>query len=115
MSEVKSRPAAPRGRGSTRSGRGGYNTRGRGGSRQTNGAKPDVPDDSTTTFEDEGEIGELKSKFSSQMSTLKEMFPDWTNEDLVFALQETDGDLEGTIGRISEGTCSFVRRSWVFD
>lgn len=31
------------------------------------------------------------------------MFPDWTDEDIVFALQETDGNLEATIDRISEG------------
>lgn len=34
------------------------------------------------------------------------MFPDWTDEDIVFALQETDGDLQATIERISEGIVS---------
>ena len=41
--------------------------------------------------------------YASKLSTIKEMFPDWTDEDLVFALQETNGDLERTIDRISEG------------
>lgn len=104
MSEVKSRPSVPRGRGSSR-GRGGYSSRGgRGGSRQANGHKEEVPAD--TPFEDQGELGDLKKMYASKLSTIKEMFPDWTDEDLVFALQETNGDLERTIDRISEGTYS---------
>lgn len=53
--------------------------------------------------EEEGELGELKKMYASKLSTIKEMFPDWTDEDIVFALQETDGNLEGTIDRMSEG------------
>ena len=102
MSEVKSRPSAPRGRGSAR-GRGGYSSRGgRGGSRQANGHKEEIPTDSS--YEEGGELGDLKKMYASKLSIIKEMFPDWTDEDLVFALQETNGDLEGTIDRISEGT-----------
>lgn len=106
MSEVRSRPSGPRGRGSTRGSRGGgYNGRsGRGGSRQVNGDKSEV--EPAPTCEDEGDIGQLKKQYSSELSTIKEMFPDWTNEDIVFALQETGGDLEGTIERMSEGICS---------
>ncbi|KAL8960777.1 MAG: hypothetical protein Q9183_005406, partial [Haloplaca sp. 2 TL-2023] len=52
--------------------------------------------------EDAGELGELKRMYSSKLSTIKEMFPDWTDEDVVYALQETDGNLEATIGGISE-------------
>ena len=104
MSEVKSRPSGPRGRGSAR-GRGGYSGRGgRGGSRQANGHKEELP---TETFsEDEGELGDLKKLYAPKLSMIKGVFPNWTDEDLVFALQETDGDLEGTIDRISEGTYS---------
>ena len=101
MSEVKSRPSAPRGRGSGR-GRGGFSTRGgRGGSRQANGHKEEVPPE--TSYEDEGELGNLKKIYAPKLNTIKEMFPHWTDEDLVFALQETNGDLERTIDRISEG------------
>lgn len=104
MSEVKSRPSAPRGRGSGR-GRGGYSSRGgRGGSRQANGHKEEIPTE--IPYEDEGELGDLKKMYAPKLSTIKEMFPDWTDEDLVFALQETNGDLEGTIDRISEGNIS---------
>ena len=101
MSEVQTRPPA-RGRGSSRGGRGGLSSRGgRAGYRQTNGIKP--AEDTSTVFEDEGELGELKKHYASKLSTIKEMFPDWTDEDVVFALQETDGNLESTIDRISEG------------
>jgi hypothetical protein len=102
MSEVQSRPSAPRGRGSARGGRGGFSSRGgRSGARPGNGEKTDLQP--TPSHEDEGEIGQLKKRYASKLSTIKEMFPDWTDEDIVFALQETDGDLEGTIEQISEG------------
>ena len=102
MSEVKSRPSGPRGRGSGRGGRGGYSSRGgRGGSRQTNGDKLDTVE--ATSYEDEGELGELKKQYAPKLTTIKEMFPDWTDEDIIFALQETDGNLESTIDRMSEG------------
>lgn len=102
MSEVQSRPSAPRGRGSARGGRGGFSSRGgRSGARSGNGENTDLQP--TSSFEDEGEIGQLKKRYASKLSTIKEMFPDWTDEDIVFALQETNGDLEGTIEQISEG------------
>ncbi|KAI4285839.1 MAG: hypothetical protein L6R35_004575 [Caloplaca aegaea] len=105
MSEARSRPSGPRGRGSARGGRGGYTSRpSRGPSRQTNGDTSEpIPD---SNLEEEGEIGELKKMYSSKLSTIKEMFPAWTDEDIVFALQETDGNLEGTIDRMSEGNIS---------
>lgn len=103
MSEAPSRLSAPRGRSSGRGGRGSYSSRGgRGGSRQTNGDRTELAP--STTYEDEGEIGQLKKQYASQLITVKEMFPDWTDEDIVFALQETDGDLESTIEQITEGT-----------
>jgi hypothetical protein len=102
MSEVQSRPAAPRGRGSARGGRGGFSSRGGRGGRghATNGDKTGP---ATTSIEDEGEVGILKKQYGSKVSTIKEMFPGWTDEDVVFALQETDGDLETTVDRITDG------------
>jgi hypothetical protein len=101
MSEVQSRPSAQRGRGgSSRGGRGGF-SRGRGGrSHTTNGDKLDV---AAPSIEEAGEVGQLKKKYGSKVATIKEMFPDWTDEDVVFALQETDGDLETTVDRITDG------------
>ncbi len=103
MSEVQSRPAAPRGRGSARGGRGGFSSRGRGGrgGHATNGDKSDTAP--TASIEDEGEVGQLKKQYGTKVATIKEMFPDWTDEDVVFALQETDGDLETTVDRITDG------------
>jgi len=105
MSEVQSRPAAPRGRGSARGGRGGFSSRGgRGGRTQaTNGDKTHADTDAAASIEDDGEVGQLKKKFGSKVGLIKEMFPAWTDEDVVFALQETDGDLETTVDRISSG------------
>jgi len=102
MSEVQSRPSAPRGRGSGRGGRGGFSSRGRGGrGHATNGDKVDTT--ATTSIGDEGDVGQLKKQYGGKVSTIKEMFPDWTDEDIVFALQETDGDLETAVDRITDG------------
>lgn len=111
MSEVRSRPSGPRGRGSGRGGRGGYLSRGgRSSNRPTNGEKPDIPD-AALSEEDEGEIGELKRQYAPKISTIQDMFPGWTAEDIVFALQETNGDLESTIDRITEGRCPLYARA----
>ena len=76
-----------------------------------NGDKSDVTP--APRYEDEGELGQLKKQYASKLSTVKEMFPDWTDEDVVFALQETDGDLESTIERISEGVSTYFVSSLV--
>ncbi|OAL74246.1 rnapii degradation factor def1 [Trichophyton violaceum] len=110
MSEVQSRPSASRGRGSARGGRGGHISRGgRGGARSTAAAKPAAASQETaadTSHEDEGEIGQLKKKYAASLSTIKELFADWTDEDLVFALEDANGDLEVAIERITEGNVS---------
>ncbi len=98
MSEVQSRPTAPRGRGSHRGGRGGFRG-GRGASKNTKNYAENVP----PSFEDQGEIGELKMRHGSKIAIVRELFPDWTDEDVVFALEETGGDLESTIERITSG------------
>ena len=102
MSEVQSRPAAPRGRGASARGRGGFSGRGRTrGGHATNGDKFDATP--AASIEDDGEVGQLKKQYGDKVSTIKEMFPDWTDEDVVFALQETDGDLMTTVERITDG------------
>lgn len=103
MSEVHSRPSVPRGRGTNRAGRGGQGSRAdtRSGDRPVNGEVQQATP--TTSLDEQGELGQLKKQYISQLDTLKELFPDWTDDDLVFALQETSGDLQSTIERISEG------------
>ena len=107
MSEVQSRPAT-RGRSSARGGRGGHASRGpRPNSKQTNGDH--YGSTRVDTSADQGELGELKRQYLSQLTTLKELFPDWADVDLLLALQETDGDLQSTIERITEGMYSWSR------
>lgn len=104
MSETTSRPlGSARGRGSGRGGRGGFPGRsGRGGSRQTNGAAQEDTTE-TSNVEDEGDIGALKSRYAGKIEQIKEMFPDWTEQDIAFALEDNTGDLELTVERITEG------------
>lgn len=97
MSEVQSRPA--RGRSAARGGRGGHGSRGPRSSKQTNG------DAAVDTSADQGQLGELKKQYSAQLATLKELFPDWADVDLVLAIEESDGDLASTVEKITEGEC----------
>ncbi|KAH7328731.1 hypothetical protein B0I35DRAFT_473405 [Stachybotrys elegans] len=104
MSEVVSRPAASRGRGSGRGGRGGF--AGRGG-RRTNGDKADHrSDDTPAAFDDEGDFADLRKQYGGKTSVIREMFPDWSEVDVLFALQETNGDENEAVARIAEGTIS---------
>lgn len=97
MSDIQNRSSASRGRVSARGGRGGFSSRGgRGGNRSAN-------DNSDISSFEEGEIGQMKKKYSDTLPTLKEMFPDWKDEDLVFALEDSNGELLEAIERISEG------------
>lgn len=115
MSEVQSRPVNHRGRGSsrgsTRGGSRGYAFSSRGGLRggrggraglTANGNKADGV--SLLPIEDVTEAGLLKKKHGKKLEIVREFFPEWTDEDAVMALEETDGDLESTILRITDGT-----------
>lgn len=57
---------------------------------------------------DEAELSELKKKYSSQWAMLKELYPDWSDMDLLVALEENEGDLQTTVEKISEGTSSSI-------
>lgn len=105
MSEVQSR-AATRGRGSSaRGGRGGFASRGGRSSGTAGYSNGDETEQTASeSLEDQGELGRLKKQYANELSTLKELFPDWTDEDLVFALQETGGDVQNTVENITEGT-----------
>ncbi|RMZ81834.1 hypothetical protein DV738_g2119, partial [Chaetothyriales sp. CBS 135597] len=111
------RGGSPRGRGGSRGGRGGF----RGNRNQTrtkreNGdqeglvtqpaATASATATATTALDDRGEVGELKRKFGDKVPLIREVCPGWSDEDLVYALQETDGDIEEAIDRISSGTIS---------
>jgi CUE domain len=49
------------------------------------------------------EVAQLKAKYENQLDVLRDIFPDWTTEDLLFVLQEADGDIETATGRIASG------------
>jgi hypothetical protein len=49
------------------------------------------------------DLKKLRAQYGTQLSTLRELFSQWSDEDLLFALQEADGDVELTAVRISEG------------
>ncbi|OAA72407.1 UBA-like protein [Cordyceps fumosorosea ARSEF 2679] len=103
MSEVTSRSSASRGRGSGRGGRGGF--AGRGGRRPNGSDKPDHSD-SPAAFDDDADLGELRKLYGDKTSVIREMFPDWSEADVLFALQETNGDQSEAVTRIAEGTIS---------
>ncbi|KAK3686511.1 RNAPII degradation factor [Vermiconidia calcicola] len=106
MSEVDTRPPPNRGRSAYRGGRGGFGRGGpRGGRKPTNGADADASQ-VEESLEEQGELGEMKKKYASELVMLKDMFPDWTDVDLVFALQEADGDVPATVDHITQGNVS---------
>lgn len=102
MSEIDSRSLASRGRSSTRGGRAGYQ---RGGVRQT--TRSSTNPSSAVQFDDsldqQGELGDMKKTYSTQLSFMRDMFPEWTDDDLVFAIAEADGDVQIVIDRITQG------------
>jgi hypothetical protein len=58
----------------------------------------------STSIEETDEVRALRSKFGGHpLSTLSSLFEDWSEEDLLFALQDAHGDLEVAIDRISSG------------
>jgi hypothetical protein len=110
MSDVQSRPTGSRGRGSFRGGRGGFRG-GRGGNKTHK--SEDQENVSSLSVAEQGEVGELKKQYGSKVLTLRELFRDWSDEDLVYALKETDGDLESAIDRMSSGLSSVFAQSLV--
>lgn len=100
MSEVQQRPP-PRVRGSPRGGRGSAR---RGTPVRDTHWTSRVNGDSSALFEDQSEVGQLKKQYADKLQNMKEMFPSWTDEDLVSALKEADGDVGAAATGISEGS-----------
>lgn len=106
MSDVQTRGSSTRGRGGLRGGRGGYRGS-RGGKSHTGAAATGTSrsdDQDNMAFEDQGEVGELKAKYSDKLPMMREICEGWSDEDLVFALQETNGDEVAAMDRITSGT-----------
>lgn len=107
MADVQPRP-------SHRTSRGGFHSsRGRSShsARTSRSAVPesssaDVAQDYTTSTEMstlDDSAKQLKSQFASALGSLSELFPEWSEEDLLYLLQETQGDVEVAVVRITEG------------
>ncbi|KAI0206307.1 hypothetical protein F4808DRAFT_469488 [Astrocystis sublimbata] len=101
MTEVQSRTQNPttRGRGGGRGGRGGF------GGRNTTARRANG--DKTTAFEspavdDDGDIAQLRKQHGDKLGLIKELFEDWSDADILYALKETDGDVELTATRIAD-------------
>ncbi|KAI9265989.1 hypothetical protein BY458DRAFT_490807 [Sporodiniella umbellata] len=52
------------------------------------------------------DIKALKLRYKQHISLLTELFPTWSREDLLFAMDECQGDFDLTVNRISEGHAS---------
>lgn len=98
MSEVATRGSATRGRGGFRGGRGGY--------RGSRGGKPHSSreeQENVPPLEEQGQLGELKAKYADKLPMMREVCEGASDEDLVFALVETNGDEVAAIEGITSG------------
>lgn len=76
--------------------------RGRGGIQPTVSLHAAAPTPTSDDDFDE-EAAALRSKYSTQLATTKELFPDWHDDDILQAIQDANGDVQVAILRISEG------------
>ncbi|TGJ84168.1 hypothetical protein E0Z10_g4610 [Xylaria hypoxylon] len=104
MAELQPRSQNPttRGRGG-RGGRGGFGGRNT-SARRANGDKTAATE--PAAFDDDGDIAQLRQQYSEKLGLIKELFEDWSDADILYALKETDGDVELTATRIADGTIS---------
>uniref|UniRef100_A0A0K3CVP8 RNA polymerase II degradation factor 1 n=1 Tax=Rhodotorula toruloides TaxID=5286 RepID=A0A0K3CVP8_RHOTO len=77
--------------------------RGTGRPRRGRGGVSAVVPAPTRDLEESDEVRQLRAKYSDKLATAKELFPDWTDEDVLFAINEANGDVEVAIVRMSEG------------
>ncbi|KAI3337751.1 hypothetical protein F4824DRAFT_461592 [Ustulina deusta] len=105
MAEVQTRSQNPttRGRGGGRGGRGGFGGRNT-TARRANGDKTVTTE--PAAVDDDGDIAQLRKLYGDKLGMIKELFQDWSDADILYALKETDGDVELTATRIADGTIS---------
>lgn len=49
------------------------------------------------------DLKSLRAQFRHSLSSLTELFPEWSQDDLLFVMDECQGDLDLAITRITEG------------
>ncbi|EJU00558.1 hypothetical protein DACRYDRAFT_23012 [Dacryopinax primogenitus] len=69
------------------------------GSRSTNPSNAYTP----PAADEPEELRVLKGKHADALKIMREMYPDWTDEDVLFLLEEVQGDVEVAVSRITEG------------
>ncbi|CAJ2504083.1 Uu.00g114770.m01.CDS01 [Anthostomella pinea] len=52
---------------------------------------------------DDGDVGQLRKQFGEKLDLIKELFPEWSDADILYALKETDGDVEVAATRMAAG------------
>lgn len=68
------------------------------------GTPKEFLDTTTTTFSDDDiTIAKLRNAYATQLLDLKNIFSDWSDADLLFALDEAGGAVDLAFYRISEG------------
>lgn len=81
--------------------------RGRGGVSTAQPSHSSVAQQSDDDFDEQTE--QLRSKYSRQLATVRELFLDWSAEDLLAAIAEANGDVETAVLRISDGKAARSR------
>ncbi|KAK9386829.1 hypothetical protein V1515DRAFT_536864 [Lipomyces mesembrius] len=111
MADVQSRPSHRTSRGGYHSSRGrsSYTSRGSATSSRSNPTSENTFSDPTTMASSasvDDTIQKLKAQYLAGLESLSELFPDWSEEDLLYLLSETAGDVEIAVVRITEGHAS---------
>ncbi|KAK9237648.1 hypothetical protein V1525DRAFT_403375 [Lipomyces kononenkoae] len=113
MADVQSRPSHRTSRGGYHSSRGRSSQTSRGtatSSRSNASAATDNtvsdPAAMASSASADDTIQSLKTQYSTGLQSLSELFPDWSDEDLLYLLSETAGDVETAVARITEGHAS---------
>jgi CUE domain len=93
----------------------------RGGSGAARGgvfSKPVAESSDWTTQEDPSdtseEVTQLRNKYGNQLKLLRDVFPEWTAEDLLFTLEEANGDVSVASDRIAGGLNLFTTKFLTF-
>lgn len=80
--------------------------RARGPQRSSRDHQISTPTPPPTSAESD-EVKQLRRKYADKLVSLKELFPKWSDEDLLTVMAEVNGSLEVAVGRISEGKYLF--------
>ncbi|KAK9371284.1 hypothetical protein V1509DRAFT_650890 [Lipomyces kononenkoae] len=113
MADVQSRPSHRTSRGGYHSSRGRSSQTSRGTATSSRSNASGVTDNTvsdpvamTSSASMDETIQSLKAQYSTGLQSLSELFPDWSEEDLLYLLSETAGDIEIAVARITEGHAS---------